>query len=391
VRPPVVLFYVQHLLGIGHVFRATRVARALARAGATVHVAWGGTRLPSIDLDGLEMLWLPPVKADGAMFKELVHPDGRPFTKAEQGARRDVLLAALDRLRPDIVITEAYPFGRRQMRFELEPLMAAVSAAPWRPLAVASIRDIMQEGRAQNRVEESLDSFRRHYDLLLVHGDPAMIRIEETLQGAESLLDRVRYTGLVTPEPPDLAVPPSIAADVVVSAGGGAVGHALTAAAIGANLHSARFPGNWLLIVGPERAEADFLALKAAAPAGMQVVRFVPDLARVFAAANVSVSRAGYNTVGDLMRARCRAVLVPFAGGRETEQLRRARMLAASGSAAMLEDEGLSPQRIAAAVDAAAGLAPLAGDWLLDGAERSAAILLAEFAQRQEQLGKFPN
>lgn len=380
---PVVFFYVQHLLGIGHVFRATRVARALTRAGARVHVAWGGTRLPSIDLDGLEMLWLPPVKADGAMFRQLVHPDETVFTEAEQAARRDMLLAAFERIRPDAVITEAFPFGRRQMRFELKPLMKAARAAPWRPLTVASIRDIMQEGRAQNRVEESLSLFRDQYDLLLVHGDPAMIGIEETLQGADDLLGQVRYTGLVTPEPPDLSVPASISADVVVSAGGGAVGHALTAAAIGANRFSRRFPDNWLLVVGPERAEADFEELRKAAGEGMRVVRYVPDLARVFAGASVSVSRAGYNTVGDLMRARCRAVLAPFEGGRETEQARRAGMLAASGLATLVRDEELSPRRLAAAVDAAADLPPLSGGWRLDGAENSAAILLDELAARR--------
>ena len=48
-----VLFYVQRLLGIGHVFRATRIARALASAGARVHLAWGGSVPRSLDLRGL--------------------------------------------------------------------------------------------------------------------------------------------------------------------------------------------------------------------------------------------------------------------------------------------------------------------------------------------------
>jgi predicted glycosyltransferase len=379
---PKILFHVQHLLGIGHVFRATRIARALAREGARVHLVWGGTRLPSIDLDGLEVIFLPPVRSESEMFSGLVHPDGTPFTQADQEARRDQLLALFHAVRPDAVITEAFPFGRRQVRFELVPLMQAARAAPWRPLAIASIRDIMQEGRAQNRVAESLKLFQDCYDLLLVHGDPRLIRIEETLQGADVILDKVRYTGLVTPDAPDLSVPPSIRADVVVSAGGGAVGHALMAAAIGANRFSIGAPDNWLMVVGSERSQADFEALQRQAGRGMRVVKYVPDLTRVLAGAKVSVSRAGYNTVGDLLRARCRAVLVPFTGGRETEQLRRAQLFVARGLARMLTDDALSPQVIGAAVDEALQGPPVSTGLDMEGASHAAQIVMRELAAR---------
>ncbi|MEZ5872474.1 MAG: glycosyltransferase [Nitratireductor sp.] len=383
---PVILFYVQHLLGIGHVFRATRIARELVRHGALVHMVWGGTRLPKMNTDGLEMTWLDPVRVDGADFQNLVNADGLPVDDGMKYARRDTILKLFHDLRPDMVITEAYPFGRRQMRFELEPLMRAARSAEWKPVTVASIRDIMTENRAEKRVRESLDAANAWFDLILVHGDPALIRIEETLQGAEEVLHKVRYGGLVTPEPPDLAMAPSVSADVVVSAGGGAVGHALTAAAPLAMQYSATFPDNWLLIVGPERPQEDTNALAAIAPKGMRVERFVPDLARVLASAKVSVSRAGYNTTGDLMRAGTRCVLAPFAGGRETEQLRRAEILAEKGLASLLRDEDLTPQSLAAAVDRAATLPPMRAGFDLEGASHGAAILL-EFLKNPENAG----
>ena len=381
-RPPVVLFYVQHLLGIGHVFRATRVGRELARAGAEVHMVWGGTRLPSIDTQGLEMHFLEPVRVADAGFQDLVDADGNPVSDAMKHRRREALLALFEDLQPDIVITEAYPFGRRQMRFELEPLMKATRAAPRHVFTVASIRDIMQEGRAEKRVKESVDAAKAWFDLVVVHGDPNLIRIEETLQGAEAILDKVRYGGLVTPPPPDLSVPPAIAADVVVSTGGGAFGHTLTQAALEAMPLSRHFPDNWLLIAGSERAEADFLALKQAAPAGMRVERFVPDLARILASASVSVSMAGYNTVGDLLRVKRPAVLVAHTGGRETEQLRRARIMAGKGLAVMLTDAELTPQAIADAVDRAVDLPPARTGFDLDGAAHAAAIILSEYSKR---------
>ncbi len=54
------------------------------------------------------------------------------------------------------------------------------------------------------------------------------------------------------------------------------------------------------------------------------------------AQADVSVSQAGYNTVADMLVARCRAVLIPYAQDGETEQSDRAGLLEARGAALWL-------------------------------------------------------
>lgn len=373
---PVVFFYVQHLHGVGHVFRASRIARALARSGAKVHLIWGGTRLPAIDLTGLEMVWLDPLRSADASFTELVRPDGSPVDTAFLEARRNQLLAAFHETRPDILVTETFPFGRRQMQFELLPLMDAADRAARRPMRVASIRDMLQEGRKESRVRESLDAARRWFDLVLVHGDPALARIGETLPHAEEIEDLVDYTGLVTPAPADLAEPPEIRTDVVVSAGGGASGHILTRAALEARHHSRHAPGNWLLIAGSERNESEVQELARQAGEGLRIERFVPDLTRIMAHARVSVSRAGYNTACDLLRARCPAVLVPYTGGDQTEQLRRARIFQSRGLAVMLRDEELTAQSLGDAVDRAIERPAVSAGFDLEGAENSARIIL---------------
>jgi predicted glycosyltransferase len=369
-----VLFYVQHLLGIGHVFRATRIARALASTGARVHLAWGGSVPRSLDLRGLEVTFLEPLRSDGSAFEHLVALDGSPVTDAHR--RRDALLALLERLQPDAVMTETYPFGRRQLRFELEPLMQAARAAPWRPLTVSSIRDILQEGRKPKSQAESMAAAQNWFDLVLVHGDPELIRIEATLPGVQQIADKVRYTGLVTPDQAHALGPPSMSAPVVVSAGSGAVGHALTEAALDAPRHCRSFPAGWLIIVGPERNPADTVALAARAPPGVTVVREVPDLVRVFTAAAVSVSGAGYNTVGEILRAGCPAVLVPYAANDQTEQPRRARLLQERGLTRTLEPVELTPETLGAAVDAASQWRPQPCELDLDGAAHSARLLL---------------
>ena len=110
--------------------------------------------------------------------------------------------------------------------------------------------------------------------------------------------------------------------EILVSAGGGAAGRALLEAALAARcaLCLAHLP--WRLITGPNLPEADIAALRAGAPSGVVIERFRPDFPALLRNCRVSVSQAGYNTVLDLLRARARAVLVPFAAGRETEQTR---------------------------------------------------------------------
>ena len=56
----------------------------------------------------------------------------------------------------------------------------------------------------------------------------------------------------------------------------------------------------------------------------------------------MSVSQAGYNTVLDISL-RARAVLVPFAAERETEQLVRAERLAALGAVEPVRERAVAP------------------------------------------------
>ncbi|MBM3539819.1 MAG: glycosyl transferase, partial [Alphaproteobacteria bacterium] len=69
---------------------------------------------------------------------------------------------------------------------------------------------------------------------------------------------------------------------------------------------------------------------------------------------HVSLSQAGYNTLMDIMQAKARAVLVPFATDSETEQSRRAAAFAARGWATVVEEAQLDARRLAAAVNEAA-------------------------------------
>ncbi|TGV87729.1 glycosyl transferase, partial [Mesorhizobium sp. M2D.F.Ca.ET.145.01.1.1] len=115
---------------------------------------------------------LPPATSGDEGFSGLVDLQGTPIDDAFKKRRSEMLLRAFRDCRPDIVIVEAFPFGRRQMRFELLPLIEAIAATSPRPLLATSVRDILQERVKPGRNEETVDLINRHFDLVMVHGDP---------------------------------------------------------------------------------------------------------------------------------------------------------------------------------------------------------------------------
>lgn len=371
---PRVLFYVQHLLGIGHLARASRIAAALADGGAAVTMVTGGLPVAGFPGPGIAHLDLPAVQADPG-FSGLADAQGYPVGPAFLDDRRDRLLAAFHALAPEAVITEAFPFGRRQMRFELLPLLAAAEAARPRPLLLCSLRDIVQARAKPGRDADTVALVRAHYDQVLVHGDPAFAPLEASFPLTEAIADRLTYTGLVAPPPP---APAAEGFDIVASAGGGAVGGALGRAVIAA---MTELPGlTACLIAGPNLPSPERAGLEAmAAPFGarLRIETFRRDFAGLLAASRLSVSQAGYNTVCDILRAGCRAVLVPFAAGGETEQGLRAARLAARGRAEVLAEDALSGPALAACIRAALAAPDPRGGPLpaLDGAAETARLI----------------
>ena len=65
-----VFFYVQHLLGIGHLRRAAVLARALAAGGFDVLLVSGGAPVP-LDIGRARRQLMPPVRARDQGLREL--------------------------------------------------------------------------------------------------------------------------------------------------------------------------------------------------------------------------------------------------------------------------------------------------------------------------------
>lgn len=375
---PRVVVWVQHLLGTGHTVRAVALARALQARGAAVTVVLGARPPETLDLSGLRVHALPPVRARDARFSAIVgEEDGAPYA-ALMPARRAAFEAVVARVDPAIIVCESFPLGRSMMADEIAPVLAAARERSSPPLIAVSVRDVLARKTPQ-KAAAMVARTRALADLVLCHGDPAFVPIEASFPAATALADRLVYTGYVDGGPaPAPSRSAQAAGEIVVSAGGGAGAQSLVRRLAEAVPH--------LATRAPVRVLVPDVALLGGVALGgrVQVERNRPDFRALLAGAALSVSRAGYNTVVDVLAAGCRALFVPFADGGESEQTDRARALAAKGMAAIVE-ESAPPERLAAAIDAAlAAPVPQRTPVRRDGAERAAQILLcAERAHRE--------
>ncbi|MGY9056611.1 MAG: glycosyltransferase family protein [Alphaproteobacteria bacterium] len=376
------LFWVQHLLGIGHIKRTASLARAMSAAGMEVVIASGGFPVADLRLAGARLHQLPGVRAVDLYFKDLRDQADMAIDDAWRDQRKAATLALLEAEKPDIVLTELFPFGRRQFSFEMEPFLAAARAQG--ALIVCSVRDILVEPPKPERLLEMLDRVERLYDRVLVHGDPSLVQFEETFPHTARIGDRLAYTGYVVEEASPAAANDG-AGEVVVSAGGGAVSEPLLRAALAARplcQAGAKLP--WRLLCGAGLGAGLMAELQAEASDGVIVEAARPDFPGLLQRARLSVSQAGYNTVMDVLAAGIPGVVVPYAGGLESEQTLRARRLAARGVLQVVDEARLTPQALAVAIDKALATPPEALQGLAtNGGPETARILFADLEARQ--------
>lgn len=387
-----VLFYVQHLLGVGHLKRAEILAVAMADAGLDVTVALGGPPVAEIPFCGVRMAQLPPAMIADGSFSAILDAAGLPVDNAWCEARRDALLRTFRETVPDVLLIELYPFGRRQFRFELEPLLDAAEAAEPRPRIACSVRDILVGGKGLARAREVAATVRAHFDAVLVHGDPGVIPFEATFEAAGEIADRLRYTGYVSAGPSRAGSVTDGAGEVIVSAGGGAVGAGLLFAAAAARPDTALAGATWRFLAGPNLPADDFSRLSLLADERTIVERFRPDFPARLASCALSISQAGYNTTMDLLRAEARAVVVPFETASETEQRRRAELLAARGMLTVVPEAELSPRSLADGIGAALALPkPCSAEIDLSGASTTARLVAELVAGRDRDAAETEN
>ncbi len=374
---PVLLFYCQHSVGMGHLKRAFNLADALAEWFHVVFLNGGkfphGVEAPA----GIEVVELPPLGMNGD--NRLYSQDSRYNVAEAMQLRRTRIQAVAESCRPEVVMVELFPFGRKKFTGEILALLRAVRSQIVPPLIVCSLRDIMVSARKDqlrhdNRARWLTD---RYFDAVLVHSDPLLAKLEDSFAPDKPLRTAVYYTGYVTPPAPTSENGDS-RRGVLVSAGGGLVGGRLFRAAVAAQrLLWRRRQLLMTLVAGPFLSEDEWQALLRQAEncPGLTLLRSVPALHELYGGHRVSVSQAGYNTVMDILTANIPALVVPFAEGLEDEQSRRADKLEGLGLLRQLKSERLNGERLAGEIERLFDFQPKGSGIDLGGAANTVSIV----------------
>ncbi len=374
-----ILFYCQSLLGIGHFIRSRELLFALR--DFEVCFLYGGEPVPGFDWPAwVEVVYLPALRSDAA-FEKLYVVEGEATLEEVKAQRKALLLATFDRIAPDALLIELFPFGRGKFKFELLPLLAHARAArATKPdLKIAcSLRDILVSRANQSRYQSDVvTTMNKYFDLLLVHADPRLQTLEESFGSVGELACPVAYTGYVAQPSPQTTTSESEPL-ILVSIGGGRVGHELIECALAASL-LVEVPHRMQIFAGPHIPADVFerLQTQAAPLAHVTLTRHTTEFPAWLKRAALSISMAGYNTCMDILAARANALVYPFHEHDNDEQPRRAHKLAQLGLVGVIEPEQLNATYLAAEISQrlrSANAAPtVAID--LNGAQNTANIL----------------
>jgi predicted glycosyltransferase len=352
-----------------------------------VYMVDGGRPVPGADAGGATPIELPRIiRKDGVLASLAGDPD-ITNTLAE---RRRMLCDAITRLRPDVLLVEHYPFSKWELQGEIEAAINTARSANVRARVLCSVRDIVRQTRHEScagaaYVERVLGSLQAGFDALLVHGDPALTRLDDHFPGAGSIRIPVEYTGIVSEIPRHgqhgaraLKQLTGGSPFVLASTGGGPDAQGLLVRCVHAwrlLVTQDALPG-WKLVIcsGLASPPGSLRALAAAEGADSIVVQpFSPDYLAWLGTAQLSVSCAGYNTCANLLQLRCRALLVP--DPQMSDQPERARILAARGITCMIDPRQLDARVLANAIRTTLAMSPAPHDIALNGAERTRAII----------------
>ncbi len=340
-----VMFYVQHLLGIGHLARASRIARALIAAGFEVTLVTGGRPVPGFPGADIPNVALPGIAVPDGGFKGLVDDEGRASGRGVQGPPARPAAGGVPspapRYRDDRGLSLRSPAG------------AVRTAAADRRDRSRRCRDRCLSPRcatscnaraSPERDEETVRLVNAHFDRVLVHGDPAFAALGDSFPLADRIADRVVYTGLVCGAPPGA---PDERFDVVVSAGGGAGGGRAGAGRGRGGGAAARDGVAGRVITGPNLPQEEFDGLAALAPARVSPDAVPHRLYRACCRSRGCRSRRRATTRwATCLQAGCRALLIPYSADGETEQGDRAARLERIGRArGACRRQALSPRR----------------------------------------------
>lgn len=383
------MFYCQHILGIGHLVRSLEIVRGLLN-DFEIYFINGGEVIEGFEVPlGVNIINIPAIKTDSE-FKELHIPDGFKTIDQVLEHRRDLLLQIFNQVQPAVLMVELFPFGRRRFSTELVPLMECAKAADTK--VVCSLRDIVVTKQDRTRHEEKICRLMNQYfDLLLIHGDREFMPLETSFSRVADLNCEVHYTGYVAQQDSeDQLVLRAARPLILTSVGGGRFGHELLDCVAAASaLLEDKIPHQIRMFTGPFSPDEVYNRLCKVSQhrSNLIVDRFTPHLLQYMRQAELSISMAGYNTTLNVLTTEVRSMLLPFTGNDDQEQKMRSERLEELGIVSVIHPEELNPERFAQKVIACLQQTPSSATFDMQGVEKTAQLVRAIVQKQTVSVG----
>lgn len=371
-----VLLYSQSLSGCGHFVRTFELACALT-SDFDVFLIDGGLPIPRRP-SAVNVVPLPRIHRHGGQIAGV-----EPGSTIEDvmGKREQLLQAAIDRVSPDVVVVEHFPFSKLELTSEVHCMLEYARRANRQCKVVCSLRDIAVRTRYEVDPEfhrsNTLETLANHFDLLVIHSDPELVRIDSHLPWAAQIGIPVRYSGYVSEKLPS-SVSTSQRVDCIVVGVGGEQDTDLAerVSTAFANLQSSGSLGrHWeLKIFGSlfGAASADTFLSKATRPQ-VSIHPFSQSFLSEMATARLAITSAGYNLCTNILETRTNAILAPHV--QRSDQPIRSALLAERGLCAEVRADELGAARFEELIPAQLSRPPLQHDIDLEGGANTATIL----------------
>lgn len=339
---PKVLIHCQYVYGLGHLIRALQLAKGLL-SDFDVYFLSGGESVKGLSIESK----INFIQLD-ALYKEedsskLSSVDKNLTTDECLSNREKVIHELIQNIRPDVIITEHFPFG---FLFEKEVLGLISEAKSVNPSVkiVSSVRDIIETEKGSESDNKTVKVLNQYYDLLLVHGDENVIPLETSFSLSDQVKIRQVRTGYII----DSAIKKQEKKKqtIVVSVAGGRVGRELKDAVINA-YNSIKNEINHKLLV----FDGAFSSGYDQSGSYNKIVYFKFDRAlflQELAQSDISISLGGYNTTVESLYAANKVLIYNrvFLGD-NIEQEIRISSLEKLGLITRLDSEQLEPERLA--------------------------------------------
>ncbi len=324
IKPKIVL-HCQYVYGIGHFVRSVELARGLSK-DFEVYIINGGESVPNFDFPKtVNFIQLPAIcKEENSAF--LLSVDSSLTIEECFQLRKNIIKQTVVNVKPDILITEHFPFG---LLFENEVIELITAVKKLNPSAkiVSSVRDIIESSRGGKKDGYISELINKWYDLILVHGDERFADLSLSFSKTDKVTIPIFHTGYIVRQIPKKRI--SVDYPIILaSVAAGRLGNELLDALIDSHLLiKEKIKHKLILFSGA--FQKDFSILKDKVNSlhsenvkihcfdGNEYVKYLSN-------ASLVISLGGYNSIIESIAAK-KTMLVyqrGFSGGNEEQDLR---------------------------------------------------------------------